>query len=218
MPRRAYSSRPRICAPADRGRRSFAHEIAKATSFILLVGEASIGKWQVPEYDKALDKWVKSERTFPLVVVLLDGLTAPGLPFLRRLHWIITSDPASEKDVARLFDAASGTGTSPGELWRYTIALSRPSVHGGEGQRLFLRPQARNRRRALRACRRTGPAPRAHRQFGCRQILARTSRGAGGAQAPGMARGRGRARRPGSFYLAPAGTGAFCRCGPAPIR
>ena len=53
-------------------------------------------------------------------MVLLEGQTAPGLPFLRQLHWIITPDPASEKDVARLFDAASGGGTSPGELWRYT--------------------------------------------------------------------------------------------------
>ena len=47
--------------------------------------------------------------------------TAPGLPFLRRLHWIITPDPASEKEIARLFDAVSGGGSAnPGELWRYT--------------------------------------------------------------------------------------------------
>jgi hypothetical protein len=52
--------------------------------------------------------------------VLLEGQTAPGLPFLRRLHWIISPDPSSEKDLARLFDAASGTSTRPGELWRYT--------------------------------------------------------------------------------------------------
>jgi hypothetical protein len=97
-----------------------AQEIAEATGFILLIGEAGIGKWQVPEYDEALDKWVKSERTFPLIVVLLEGQTAPGLQFLRQLHWIITPDPASEKDIARLFDAASGGGSSPGELWRYT--------------------------------------------------------------------------------------------------
>ena len=38
---------------------------------------------------------------FPLIVVLLEGQTAPGLPFLRQLHWIITPDPASEKDVGR---------------------------------------------------------------------------------------------------------------------
>src|SRR5262249_62002960 len=57
---------------------------------------------------------------FPVILVLLEGQTAPGLPFLRRLHWIITHDPSSEKDLARLLDAASGSSTRPGELWRYT--------------------------------------------------------------------------------------------------
>jgi len=96
-----------------------AQELAQATAFLLLIGENGIGKWQVPEYEEALDRWVKSGRTFPLIVVLLDGQTAPGLPFLRRLHWIVTPDPASEKDVARIFDAASGRGALPPELWRY---------------------------------------------------------------------------------------------------
>src|ERR1700722_8923566 len=50
-----------------------AEQIAKSTGFILLVGAAGVGKWQVPEYDEALDLWVKSDRTFPLVVVLLEG-------------------------------------------------------------------------------------------------------------------------------------------------
>ena len=62
----------------------------------------------------------KKSPDFPLIVVLLEGQTAPGLQFLRRMHWIITPDPASEKDVARMFDAAAGGGCSPGELWRYT--------------------------------------------------------------------------------------------------
>jgi formylglycine-generating enzyme required for sulfatase activity len=97
-----------------------AQEIADATGFILLIGQAGIGKWQVPEYDEALDKWVKSDRKFPLVIVLLEGQTAPGLPFLRQLHWIVTSDPSSERDIARIFDALSGTGSNPDELWRYT--------------------------------------------------------------------------------------------------
>jgi formylglycine-generating enzyme required for sulfatase activity len=97
-----------------------AQEIADATAFILLVSAAGIGKWQVPEYDEALDKWVDSGRTFPLIVVLLEGQTAPGLQFLRQLHWIVTSDPASENTVARIFDGAAGGGTNPGELWRYT--------------------------------------------------------------------------------------------------
>jgi len=51
---------------------------------------------------------------------LLEGQTAPGLPFLRQLHWIITPDPASESTVARIFDGAAGGGKNPGELWRYT--------------------------------------------------------------------------------------------------
>ena len=97
-----------------------AQEIAEASAFILLVGAAGIGKWQVPEYDEALDKWVSSGRKFPLIVVLLEGQTAPGLPFLRQLHWIVSPDPASESGLARLFEAAAGGGGRPGELWRYT--------------------------------------------------------------------------------------------------
>jgi TIR domain len=64
----------------------FAQELAGADAFILLIGEAGVGKWQVPEYDEALDRLVKLGRTFPLIVVLLDGQTAPGLPFLRQIH------------------------------------------------------------------------------------------------------------------------------------
>ena len=83
------------------------------------MGEHGLGDWQVLEYDEALEKRVKSP-DFPLVIVLLEGQTAPGLPFLRRLHWIISRDPTSEMDVARIFDGASGSGSGPGELWRYT--------------------------------------------------------------------------------------------------
>jgi len=99
--------------------KALAEEIAQADAFILLVGEKGVGNWQVLEYDEALDKRVSSP-DFPVILVLLEGQTAPGLPFLRRLHWIITSDPSSEKDVARLLDAAAGGSTRPGELWRYT--------------------------------------------------------------------------------------------------
>src|SRR6266540_2014425 len=97
-----------------------AQELAEANGFILLIGESGIGKWQVPEYYEAHDRWVNAPTEFPLVVVLLEGQTAPGLPFLRQLHWIIAPDPASEKDVARLLDAAAGGGSRPGDLWRYT--------------------------------------------------------------------------------------------------
>src|SRR5262245_29640144 len=99
--------------------RALADEIAQADAFILLVGEKGVGHWQELEYDEALEKRVKFA-DFPIILVLLEGQTAPGLPFLRRLHWIITPDPSSEKDVARLFDAAAGTGIRLGELWRYT--------------------------------------------------------------------------------------------------
>src|SRR5262249_51560079 len=59
-----------------------ATEIADATAFVLLVGEHGIGPWQVLEYDEALDKRVTSPN-FPIVVMLLEGHPAPGLPFLR---------------------------------------------------------------------------------------------------------------------------------------
>jgi formylglycine-generating enzyme required for sulfatase activity len=99
--------------------RIIAEGIAQADAFILLVGESGVGDWQVLEYDEALDKRVKFP-DFPVILVLLEGQTAPGLPFLRRLHWIITPDPSSDKDLARLLDATSVGSTRPGELWRYT--------------------------------------------------------------------------------------------------
>src|SRR5262245_4042529 len=100
-----------------------ADEIAQADAFILLIGEKGIGDWQELEYDEALDKWAtlrNKSPDFPLIVVLLEGQTAPGLQFLRRMHWIVTRDPGSEKDVGRIFDAVAGRGTNPGQLWRYT--------------------------------------------------------------------------------------------------
>jgi formylglycine-generating enzyme required for sulfatase activity len=96
-----------------------AQELAEATAFILLVGPSGIGKWQVPEYYEALDKWVKSDTKFPLIVVMLEGQTAPGLPFLRQIHWVVTVDPSSETAIARLFDSVSGVDSRPHELWRY---------------------------------------------------------------------------------------------------
>ena len=97
-----------------------ADELAKADAFLLLIGEHGVGKWQVPEYDEALDRWVKSEPPFPLVVVLLEGQTAPGLPFLRRLHWIVTPRPGVREgrrpNSRREHRASRGP---PSELWRY---------------------------------------------------------------------------------------------------
>jgi WD40 repeat protein len=96
-----------------------AKEIADATAFVLLVGENKVGPWQVMEYYEALDRRVK-QPDFPIVLVLLEGQPAPGLPFLRQLHWIVTQHPAGEDTIARLVDATSLPATRPGELWRHT--------------------------------------------------------------------------------------------------
>jgi WD40 repeat protein len=96
-----------------------AKEIADATAFILLIGEKGIGPWQAVEYYEALHRHL-TQRDLPIVPVLLDGQPAPGLPFLRQLHWVITAEPASEKSLAQLLDAAVGGGAPPGELWRHT--------------------------------------------------------------------------------------------------
>jgi tetratricopeptide (TPR) repeat protein len=98
---------------------TLAEGIANANAFALIVGENGLGPWQVMEYYEALDRRVKSP-DFPVVLVLLDGQPAPGLAFLRQLHWIVTPDPGSEKTAGRLVDAAAGGGSPPGELWRYT--------------------------------------------------------------------------------------------------
>ena len=139
--------------------KALADEIAQADAFILLVGERGVGNWQVLEYDEALDKRVNFP-DFPVILVLLEGQTAPGLPFLRRLHWIITPDPSSEKDLGRLLDAACGSSTRPGELWRYTspyrglAARSKTATtfSGGSGKRLMRSPRSPRRRTASRRC------------------------------------------------------------------
>jgi TIR domain len=77
-----------------------AEHITASSVFVLLVGEKGLGPWQVPEYYEALDKRVKSPG-FPVMLVLLAGQPAPGLPFLRQLHWIVSPDPASEQCLAR---------------------------------------------------------------------------------------------------------------------
>jgi hypothetical protein len=96
-----------------------AKEIAEANVFVLLVGSSGLGAWQVIEYYEALDRRV-IQQGFRVILLLLDGQAAPGLPFLRQLHWITTPDPSSEKCIAQLLDAVNGDGTAPGELWRHT--------------------------------------------------------------------------------------------------
>src|SRR5947208_1200550 len=57
--------------------KQLADEIAEVTAFVLLLG-ARVGNWQVLEYDEALERKVASPE-FPLIVILLEGNTAPGL-------------------------------------------------------------------------------------------------------------------------------------------
>jgi hypothetical protein len=78
-----------------------AKNLAQATAFVLLVGEKGLGPWQEIEYYEALDRRVK-QSDFPTILLLLDGQPAPGLPFLRQLHWIISADPASERIVTQI--------------------------------------------------------------------------------------------------------------------
>ena len=129
---------------------ALAKEIAEADAFVLLVGEKGLGPWQALEYYEALDKRVRSPE-FPVVLMLLDGQAAPGLPFLRQLHWIVTADPTSEKDVARLIDAAAGSGAQPGELWRYTSPYRGLSAMEEKDADYFFGREARDRRCALGA-------------------------------------------------------------------
>src|SRR5262245_14814627 len=57
---------------------ALADEIAQADAFILLIGPSGIGSWQIPEYNEAQDRSVK-DHAFPVVLVLLQGQTVPGL-------------------------------------------------------------------------------------------------------------------------------------------
>src|SRR5258708_6883620 len=85
---------------------SLADAIAESTAFVLLVGEKGLGPWQVIEYYAALDRRVK-EPDYPVVLILLHEQAAPGLPFLRQLHWIVTPEPASEDTIGKLLDATA---------------------------------------------------------------------------------------------------------------
>ena len=112
---------PKSLRPGAYWMPALANDIAEATAFVLMVGEKGLGPWQATEYYEAYGRRVK-EPGFPLILLLLDraGVSAPGLPFLRQLHWIVTAEPASATSVAQLMDAAAGGGAPAGELWRHT--------------------------------------------------------------------------------------------------
>ena len=100
---------------------------------------------------------------FPVVVMLLDGQPAPGLSFLRQLHWIVSADPTSETDVARLIHAAAGTEARPGELWRYTSPYRGLSAMEEKDADYFFGRVARNGGGDQDACGSTEQAARAAR-------------------------------------------------------
>ena len=96
-----------------------AKEIEESTAFILLVGEKGLGDWQVMEYYEALDRRAQ-EPDYPIILILSAQRPAPGLPFARQLHWVLTEDPASEATIGKLMEAASGPSQRPGKLWFFT--------------------------------------------------------------------------------------------------
>jgi len=99
---------------------ALAEAIAEATAFVLLATDKGIGRWQEIEYEAAFDKHVNSPE-FPVVLMLLEGQAAPRLSFLKQLHWIVTPDPTSEKDVVSLIEAVvSDRDAKPPQRWRYT--------------------------------------------------------------------------------------------------
>ncbi len=97
-----------------------ANEIAVATALVLIVGDQGVGPWQVLEYGEALDRKVLGGGDFPILVLLQEGQTAPGLPFLRQLQWVVSKDLASDATIALLFDAVAGRAAPTRQLWRYT--------------------------------------------------------------------------------------------------
>jgi formylglycine-generating enzyme required for sulfatase activity len=110
---------PKTLRPGGYWLPELAEGIEKSTAFVLLVGEHKLGPWQVVEYYEALDKRVKASN-FPIILVLLNDQAAPGLPFLRQLHWIITADVTSEQTLAQLLKASAGSRRLPDDLWRHT--------------------------------------------------------------------------------------------------
>ena len=161
----------------------------------------------------------KAADGFPVILVLLDGQPAPGLPFLRQLHWIITRDPASEKNVGRMLTRQPAAAPARRSMAAHG-ALSRPRRHGGKGQRLFLRPRAT--KRSSLSCARSAPdrLPVADRQFGRRQILAGAGRRACGVYASGLA-GRGTKEQmslAASFQRQPALVLPHAQPGTEPVR
>ena len=114
---------------------ALAKGIDEADAFVLLVGEKGLGPWQTLEFYEAHDKHVRSPE-FPVVLMLLDGQAAPGLLFLRQLHWIVSADP-TPRPAPRRGRASCGAIHRPIAAcppWRRRM----PIISLAEGARLWM--------------------------------------------------------------------------------
>ena len=147
-----------------------AGELAEADAFILLVGEAGVGKWQVPEYDEAdLPARRRPAREAD------RARTAVSAPAALDRHLRPAPGEGYRADLGR----RSRRRRPPARAMALRFAIPRPRSDGGEGQRLFLRPESGNGRDA-RCARSARQAAGADRQFGRGQVLGgagRRSRG-----------------------------------------
>jgi tetratricopeptide (TPR) repeat protein len=92
--------------------------VGAADAFLLLLGPKGVGPWQEVEYHEAFDRHVR-DPSFALVPVIASGGSAPGLPFLRQLNWIVVSEVADDKAMHRILGALKGeAGATLSPLWR----------------------------------------------------------------------------------------------------
>ena len=105
-PRPTFFSRPSHLG-RDSGRPKLAESIRSADAFLLLLGPNGVGPWQEVEYHEAFARRVE-DKSFALVPVIADRSTASGLPFLRRLNWVLAADTADDKTLHRILAALAG--------------------------------------------------------------------------------------------------------------
>ena len=104
----------RLCAGAYWIPR-LAQEIKNTHAFLLLIGKR-VGNWQELEYLEAVR--LARDTGKPLIVPVVMGDYAPGLPFFDQYHRLFFSEPASKEAMAAILkalDGASGVGAPP--LW-----------------------------------------------------------------------------------------------------
>jgi TIR domain len=95
-----------------------AESIRAADAFLLLLGPSGVGPWQEVEYHEAFARHVE-DKSFALVPVIADHGTASGLPFLRRLNWIVAADIADDKTLHRILAALAGEDSAlVSPLWK----------------------------------------------------------------------------------------------------